>query len=267
MHRARGFPADDATAVHIDDERDVHDPGPRRAVGEVGDPLLVRSGRGEVSTHEIGGPDRGRIGVSGETLPGSAGATQPTRAHQPGDLIATVVDAGLACRSGQLAAPVDRVVALPERLELRSELRVASGSRARRSCLGRPVGRGGDLQRLADRLDPPSTPTGFVTPVGIDEGDYLFGRPSSSVAKKTEAGSAGQRNRAAPDDRRANAERPSHLRVAVPAPVMPPAWRHRPSFPSLHELSAPSAATTAAFSSAARARPVRARRVRRLRRP
>lgn len=40
---------------------------------------------------------------------------------------------------------------------------------------------------MADRLDPPSQPTGVATPVGVDEGDYLFGRPSSSVAKKTDA--------------------------------------------------------------------------------
>ena len=51
------------------------------------------------------------------------------------------------------------------------------------------VGGGGDLEDLADRLDPPSTPTGLSVPVGVDEASTTSSarRPSSSVAKKTDA--------------------------------------------------------------------------------
>jgi hypothetical protein len=46
---------------------------------------------------------------------------------------------------------------------------------------GGVVGPGSELQRVADRLDSPPTLS------RIDVADYLFGRPSSSVAKKIEA--------------------------------------------------------------------------------
>jgi hypothetical protein len=49
------------------------------------------------------------------------------------------------------------------------------------------VGGRGDLQLFTDRLDSPATPTGFVVPVGVDEGNYLFCRRSSSAPKKVAA--------------------------------------------------------------------------------
>ncbi len=56
-----------------------------------------------------------------------------------------------------------------------------------RSGLSVVVGGGGDLQGLADRLDPPSTPTGLDVTVGVDEGDYFVRRRSSSAPKKLAA--------------------------------------------------------------------------------
>ena len=47
-------PPDDGAGVGVDDEAGVGHPGPRRDVGEVGDPQLVRSGRGEVPLHQSG---------------------------------------------------------------------------------------------------------------------------------------------------------------------------------------------------------------------
>ena len=64
---------------------------------------------------------------------------------------------------GELASSVDRVVLLPERLKLGSELGVADGPGRGWSGLGVVVGGGGDLEFGADRLDPPSTPTGLVS--------------------------------------------------------------------------------------------------------
>jgi hypothetical protein len=51
-------------------------------------------------------------------------------------------------------------------------------SSGRRTGPSRVVGGGGELQRSADRLDSPSLTS------GVDVADYLFVRPSSSVAKK-----------------------------------------------------------------------------------
>jgi hypothetical protein len=55
-HAGRRAPADDPAGQDVDDESDVAGPGPGRDVGEVGDPLAVRSGRGEVPVDQV--PDR-----------------------------------------------------------------------------------------------------------------------------------------------------------------------------------------------------------------
>src|SRR5215207_6192167 len=187
VHGAGRLPADDAAGEHVHDERDVDDPRPRRAVGEVRHPLLVGSGGGEVPLHQIRPPHVRWISLGREPLDGAGGAPDAELAHEPGNVLATDVVAGLASRGGQLAAPVDRVVADPQRQQQRHEHRVGERPGRQRPGLGRVVGGGGDLQNLADRLDPPSQPTGLPRPVGVDEGDYFFGRPSSSVAKKTDA--------------------------------------------------------------------------------
>ena len=134
-----------------------------------------------------------------EPLLGSARTTDALLLHQTGDLVATNVEVGTPGGLREFAAPVHRVVLLPDRLDLGAEFGVADLAGARRAALGGPVGGGGDLQHRADRLDSPSQPTGPVGPVGVDERDnlsdlnrgqrlrYLLGRPSSSVAKKTDA--------------------------------------------------------------------------------
>jgi hypothetical protein len=171
-------------------------PRPRRAVREVGDPQLVGAGGGEVPFHQVRGADRRRVSVGGEALLLPARTVDALVAHQPGDPVPAEVEAGLASGLGQLATAVDRVVFHPDHLDRRSHLRVADLAGTRRSRLGRPVGGGGDLQHVADRLDPSSKPTEHVRPVSVDEGDYLsdlvggqrrryrFVRPSRSVAKK-----------------------------------------------------------------------------------
>ena len=65
--------------------------------------------------------------------------------------------------------------------------RVTELTRRGRTGLLVVVGGRGDLQLCTDRLDPPATPTGFVVPVGVDEGNYLFCRRSSSAPKKVAA--------------------------------------------------------------------------------
>jgi hypothetical protein len=67
----------------------------------------------------------------------------------------------------------------PNHLRLEGLVTAAAGRG--RPGLGGVVGGRGDLQRLAGRLDPEPAP------VSVDERHYFFGRPSSSVAKKTDA--------------------------------------------------------------------------------
>jgi hypothetical protein len=76
---------------------------------------------------------------------------------------------------------------LPEFLKLGPEVGIADRPGRGRPNLGGVVGGRGDLQLLADRLDSPSTPTGLIVAVGVDEGDYLVRRRSSSAPKKLAA--------------------------------------------------------------------------------
>ena len=51
--RFRQLPADHAAGEHIDDERGIHPAREGSAVGDVRDPQLVRSGRGEVAFDQV----------------------------------------------------------------------------------------------------------------------------------------------------------------------------------------------------------------------
>src|SRR6185437_16642961 len=69
-HVGGGAPAHDPAAEHVDDEGDVDGPRPGRHVGEVGDPELVGSGRGEVPVDQVGGSMVGGVGQGGADLLG-----------------------------------------------------------------------------------------------------------------------------------------------------------------------------------------------------
>jgi hypothetical protein len=87
-----------------------------------------------------------------------------------------------------LVGAVDLHVGIPDALDLRFELSIAPGSSADQQCVPlasrvAPVSRRGELQNLADRLDPASAA------VLIDEGFGHFSRRSSSAwAKNALAG-------------------------------------------------------------------------------
>ena len=75
-HGGGGSPADDPAGEDVDDEGDVDGAGPGRDVGEVGDPQLVRGGRGEVTIDQIGSPgialEMSPIALAGEEVIGFA---------------------------------------------------------------------------------------------------------------------------------------------------------------------------------------------------
>lgn len=56
MQRRGDSPADDPACEDVDDERDVDKPTPRRDVGEVRDPELIRARRREVPIHQVARP-------------------------------------------------------------------------------------------------------------------------------------------------------------------------------------------------------------------
>jgi hypothetical protein len=61
-HVGRELPADDPAAVAVEDEREVAEAVPGADVGQIGDPLLVRAGRREVTLEQIAGPlERGLV--------------------------------------------------------------------------------------------------------------------------------------------------------------------------------------------------------------
>jgi hypothetical protein len=93
--------------------------------------------------------------------------------HQSRHLVATAVEVSALGGLGELAPSVDGVVLLPEVLLLGTQFLVADLTLRRRAGLRVVVSAGGNVQLFADRLDPPSTPTGFVVPVGVDERNYF----------------------------------------------------------------------------------------------
>src|ERR1019366_4951216 len=107
--------------------------------------------------------------------------------HEPGHLVTTDVEVGSAGGLPELAPAIDRVVVFPELGQRGAQLGVAQCPVRRRPGLGGVIGGGGELQLRADRLDPPSTPTSPVVPVGVDEGDYFLCRRASSAPTKLAA--------------------------------------------------------------------------------
>jgi hypothetical protein len=73
--RTGGLPADDESAEHVDDERDVHPPGVGLDVGEIGDPQPVGGLRREAPLHEVSGPFGMLITQGGARRLASDGAT------------------------------------------------------------------------------------------------------------------------------------------------------------------------------------------------
>src|SRR5262249_57842029 len=76
---------------------------------------------------------------------------------------------------------VDAEVLLVHAYDLDLQLLITQPARRRRPGRGGVVRGRGDLQRLADRLDPPAVP------MSVDQGHYFGSRGSSSRAKKLAA--------------------------------------------------------------------------------
>ena len=183
VRRARYAPADDATGVGVDDERDVDEALPRRDVGEVRDPQHVRPWRPELAINVIERTGRGAIAHRRAYTAAADHSLQSHFLHQSRHRAAADVVPFPEQLAPDFAHAVDLEVLIENPFDLDAEHDVALD--ARRCCLwlGAPgnmgvVGRRGDLNNSADRLDPV-----FVA-VRIDEADHGFHRRSSSAWAK-----------------------------------------------------------------------------------
>jgi hypothetical protein len=90
-------PADDRPGGAVDHERDVDEPRPGPAVGEVGDPFPVRSRRGEVPVKQVRRTSAALVGRD-------RGAMLPT-SHQPGQALITHQSVDRARRNPMTLTP------------------------------------------------------------------------------------------------------------------------------------------------------------------
>ena len=123
--RLRQLPADHAAGEHIDDERGIQPASEGAAVGDVRNPQLVRSGRGEVTFDQVRTIIRATTGDRGARALGPADASQPRAAHEPLDR-ATRDDDALAAQLGvDLLRPVDAEVHRMDAVDLDQQFLVA----------------------------------------------------------------------------------------------------------------------------------------------
>ena len=118
------------------------------------------------------------------TRPGGAGplrtvlATDIELAHQPGDRITTNIEASPSGCLPPIPRAIRPEVVLPQLQQHRPEHGVVLGSHGRRTGLGGVVGRWGDQQFPADRLDL------VDVLLGVDVVDYQRNGRLSSAMKK-----------------------------------------------------------------------------------
>jgi hypothetical protein len=118
------LPANHHAGERVDDEGGVDEPRPGPHVGQIGNPQLVRTGRGEVPFDQVSGSwsllvaDRGARGLAAHD-PGDAQLAQ-----EPLDGAAGDTDAFAAQLPPDLAGAVDLVVVVPDPLDLELELTI-----------------------------------------------------------------------------------------------------------------------------------------------
>ena len=176
-------PADDATGEDVDYEGHVYEAGPGRHVGEVRHPQGVRMWRLELPIDAVERAGRRGIGYRGANLSAPHDAPQPHDAHQPRHRAAGDVDALAAELPPHLAHAVDTEVRLEHAADLNHQYGIALGPWRQLGGIDLSggvdvIGRRGDRQHPADRLDPVNLP------MIVDEGDHGRDRRSSPAMAK-----------------------------------------------------------------------------------
>jgi hypothetical protein len=176
-------PAHDTPGKGVNDEGHVDEAGPGRHIGEVRDPQHVRRRRVELAIDAI---ERARRCLVAHRGAGRLAADSPLKAHlthQPRYSAAGGIEALALQLPPHLAHAIDTEVLLEHASHLDFQRGVPPGPRRQPGRIAPSdhmvaVGRRGDRQHLADRLDP------MRFAVIVDERDHrLNGRSSSAWAK------------------------------------------------------------------------------------
>ena len=183
MRRPAGSPADDPPRVGVDDEGDIDEAGPGRDIRKVGQPQAVRRASVELPVHMI---QRTEGCLVADRCPQRLATDRPPNAHvphQPGDRTARDGEAFPPQLPPDFAHAIDAEVLLEHAPDLDLQIRVAAdpvgqpGGISAAGDMGM-IGRRGDRQDPADRLDPVG-----LTMI-VDEGDHGLNRRSSSAWAK-----------------------------------------------------------------------------------
>src|SRR5690606_14336445 len=183
-HGAADPPADDTSGKHIDDEGYVKPALPGRHIREVRHPELVRPVGLELPIDPILRAGRRAVRHGGAYCLAPTRALQPQATHEPLHGTACYGNAFAVHLPPDLIGTVHLKVGLPDPLNVRNQPVIALGPRAAQFRVAlpggmAPVGGWGNLQHVADRLDP------MGIPVLVDVGVYDFSlRSSSACAKK-----------------------------------------------------------------------------------
>ena len=97
-HVVRHCPADDATAEDVEHDGKIQEAAPRRYVGDVSDPQLIRSVGGEATFHQIG--RRSRIAITDRRRCGLAprSTVDATITHQTGNAFGAEAESADECK-------------------------------------------------------------------------------------------------------------------------------------------------------------------------
>jgi hypothetical protein len=181
-HRCRDAPAHDLAREDIDDKGHIDHSHPGRHIGEVRHPELIGGICGELPVDLVVRAGLRRIGDRGLFL-AARNPLQSMLSHEPFHGTARDIVRLSAKLMPDLARPVAALALVVAALDLLEVLRIALGAiRGQVWVAGdrsmRIVGRRGDRQNTADRLDPEDLTMLF------NEGDHLRnGRSSSAIAK------------------------------------------------------------------------------------
>ena len=158
-HGATDPPADDVSGEHVDDEGHVDHPLPARNVRKIRYPQLIWPLSSELTVDPVQRTRCARVAQRRAHSLAANDAAKAMPAHQPLDGAAGHGHAVALELFPDLDRTVDLVVGVPDALDFGQQRCIALGAgttQIRIASLGNtaPIGRRGDLQYAADRLDP-----------------------------------------------------------------------------------------------------------------
>ena len=158
-HRSAHPPAHDAPGKDVDHEGHIQPALPGGSVCEIADPQFVRALRAELPVDQVQRARRLGIADRGSHDFAAHHASQSKTSHQALNGAAGHRRAFAGQLPPDLVSAVDLHIALPDSIDLGHQCFVAFGAiapvlRGARKCRMSSIARRGDLQDLADRLNP-----------------------------------------------------------------------------------------------------------------